>query len=181
MATISIDAGKLGARLRADAKGAPLAVRRAMFSAAQRGKALLVKDSPVDRGILRNAWRVLKMLDGVELVNDQPYAGVMERGARPFKISDDGLWALKAWVMRKLMSGDMNGRSSLKTKKIMKRRKSFKLEKEAESIARAIAKSFAKVGIKGRRFVWRNLRVLASLMDGEMNRYLEKFFNRGGI
>lgn len=178
MATISIEPGMLGARLRSDARGAPLAVLRAMRSAAHRGRGLLVKESPVDRGILRVAWRVLRLSDGVELVNDQPYAGIMERGARPFKISSAGIFALKGWVMRKLMSGEMQGRSSLKTKKLMKRTKTVKLEKMAESIAYAIAKKFEKVGIRGRRFVWRSLPILASLMDDEINRSLTKFFNR---
>ncbi len=181
MATISFTPTQIGARLRADAKGAPKAVIRAIVSGAQRGRSFMVKESPVDRGILRNAWRVLKMREGAELINDQPYAGIMERGARPFKISGAGLWALKAWVMRKLQSGEMNGRSSIKTKKIIKRRKTIKLEKEAESIAYAIAKNFEKVGIRGRRFVWKNLEILASLMESEMERYLSKFFNRGGV
>jgi hypothetical protein len=181
MATIEISAGALGARLRADAIGAPKAVKQAIFSGAQRGRSWIVGKTPVDRGILRNAWRVLRMEDGAVLVNDQPYAGIMERGARPFKISSEGLWALKAWVMRKLQSGEMNGRSSLKTGKIIKRRKTFSLEREAEGIARAIAKNFEKVGIKGRRFVLMNLEILASLMEHEIDRYLSKFFNRPGV
>lgn len=178
MATVEISFDKLGHRLRADAAGAPRAVKRAIYSGAQRGRSFIVGESPVDRGILKNAWRVLKMREGAELVNDQPYAGVMERGARPFKISSEGIFALKGWVMRKLVSGEMNGRSSLKTKKVMRRRKTFALEKEAEKIAYAIAKKFEKVGIQGKRFVWKNLEKLAALMEGEMERYLAKFFNR---
>jgi Bacteriophage HK97-gp10, putative tail-component len=177
---IAMTEGQLGARLRADSKGAPKAVFRAMFSAAQRGKAFIVGKSPVDRGILRNAWKVIRLssINEVQLVNDQPYAGIVERGARPFKISSAGLWALKSWVLRKLKSGEMNGRSSLKTKKLMKRRNTPDLEKEAEGIAYAIAKKFEKVGMKGKRFVLNNLTILASLMDAEVKRSLSTFFNR---
>lgn len=165
--SIVIESGQLGARLRSDANGLPKVIQRVMFSAAQRGRAFIVSKSPVDRGILKNAWRIVKMSDGVELINDQPYAGVMEQGARPFKIGRAGLDSLTAWVLRKIMSGEM------------KRSKTSDLESEAQSIAWAIAKKFEKYGIKGRRFVYNNLSKLAELMDSEINRYLDKFFNRG--
>jgi len=178
--TITMTEGQLGARLRADAKGAPKAVLRAMVSAAQRGKSFIVGKSPVDRGLLRNAWKVIKLsiLNEVHLVNDQPYAGIVERGARPFRISSEGFWYLKAWVMRKLQSGEMNGRSSLRTHKIMRRRKTENLEREAENITWAIAKKFERVGMRGKRFVMQNLPQLASLMDSEVQRSLSVFFNR---
>jgi len=193
--------GQLGARLRSDATGGPKAILQAMYSAAQRGKSFLVSKSPVDRGILRNAWKVVKLsvFNAVELVNDQPYAGVMERGAKPFKISSEGLWALKAWVMRKLKSGEMFPQgaqtkitwakgwskqlagakgTSLITSHRKKRFTTAQLEVEAESIAWAIAKTFEKVGIKGKRFVMQNLTILAQLMDDEVKRSLSTFFNR---
>jgi hypothetical protein len=199
--SITMTEGQLGARLRADAAKSPKVVFRAMVSAAQRGKAFIVGKSPVDRGILRNAWKVVKLstLNEVDLVNDQPYAGVVERGARPFKVSSEGIWALKAWVMRKLQSGQMfptgahtkitfakgwnkairqaKGQSLITST----RRKRFtkpELEQQAESIAWAIAKTFEKVGIKGKRFVMQNLELLAGLMDAEVQRYLSDFFNR---
>lgn len=177
---VTMTEGQLGARLRGDAKGAPKAVFRAMVSAAQRGKAYIVGQSPVDRGILRNAWKVIRLssINEVQLTNDQPYAGVVERGARPFKISSEGIWALKGWALRKLKSGEMNGRSNLRTRKLVKRRNSVNLEKEAESIAYAIAKKFERVGMKGKRFVLNNLTQLAALMDGEIKRSLSAFFNR---
>lgn len=199
--TITMTESQLGARLRSDEAGAPKAVIKAMISAAQRGKSFMVGKSPVDRGILRNAWKVIKLssLGVVELTNDQPYAGIMERGARPFKISGAGLWALKGWVMRKLMSGEMvpqgaqtritwargwnkrirtaKGESLISTR----RRRRFsraQLEVEAERIAYAIAKNFEKVGMKGKWFVMNNLTQLAQLMDSEVKRSLSKFFNR---
>ncbi len=187
--TITIGPNKLGARIQSDSQGLPKVLQRAIFSGAQRGRSFIIGKSPVDRGLLKNAWRVVKMPWGTSLINDQPYAGVMEQGARPFKISGAGIFYLKAWVMRKLMSGEMNGRSSLigwnhlvakytGRSKTMKRRKTVKLEAQAESIAWAIAKTFEKVGIKGRRFVYMNLPKLAELMDAEINRSLDSFFNR---
>lgn len=181
MAVIVMTEGQLGARLQSDAKGLPKQVFLATFSAAQRGKALLVKESPVDRSILRNAWKVMKLgnMSGVELVNDQPYAGIMERGARPFKMSSEGIFALKGWVMRKIKAGQITPQGMYGPfGKGRKRIRGFDLEREAESIAYAIAKNFEKVGIKGKRFVMKNLLVLAALMDQEVTRYLTSFFNR---
>jgi hypothetical protein len=174
--SITIEPGQLGARLRSDGNGLPKVIQRAMFSAAQRGKAFIVDKSPVDRGILRNAWRIVKMSDGVELINDQPYAGVMEAGARPFKIGRAGLDALKAWVYRKILNGTIvvNKIKNTRHRKLVK----WNLEDEASSIAWAISKKFEKVGIKGRRFVYSNLPKLAALMDSEVNRVLGRFFNR---
>jgi hypothetical protein len=183
VATIDLTPSQLGARLRSDEKGAPKAVQRAMFSAVQRGKAYIVGKTPVDRGILRNAWQVIKLSDGVELTNDQPYAGVIETGSRPFKMSRAGILALKGWVMRKIKSGEIapeRRKQVAATKTSMKKRISNQtMEKQAESIAYAIAKTFEKIGMKGRRFVMNNLPQLAELMDAEISRYLDKFFNRG--
>lgn len=186
MSSVTMTEAQLGARLRADAKGAPKAILRAMFSAAQRGKSFIVGKSPVDRGILRNAWKVIRLSNAVELTNDQPYAGVMERGARPFKISAAGRQALEAWVLRKLVSGEMKSKSSGPTKKYKnqhgtwgaRRKKTPLLEQEAKSISYAIAKKFEKVGIRGKRFVMNNLEKLAALMDSEVKRSLDKFYSR---
>lgn len=220
MATVKIDFDKLGHRIRSDASGSPRAIKQALFSGAQRGKGLLVKHSPVDRGQLRNAWRVLKFRDGVSLSNDQPYAGIMERGARPFKIGLAGLQALIGWVKRKILDGGwgfFTGNKSSQRQAIswaakreqqenrarnrsMGRGKNRQygpkanvnmrslrakhagtvalMDKEAEQIAWRIAKNFEKVGIRARRFVWRNLPALAYLMDKEVTRFLSNFFNR---
>lgn len=193
---------QLSVRLRADAEKSPAVVKRAMFSAAQKARSFIVKQTPVDRGLMRVAWKVIRLSTGVELVNDQPYAGVMERGARPFKISQLGVWALKAWAMRKLRSGQIvvSGQmvriswargwkkrmriakgESLITRKVRKRISKTQIEKQAESIAYAVAKTFEKVGIRGRGFVLKNLPFLASMMDQEFVRSLSKFFNRTSL
>jgi predicted metal-dependent phosphotriesterase family hydrolase len=190
--------GQLGARLRADAKGAPKAVLNAMFSAAQRGKAFIVDKTPVDRGILRNAWKVIKLSSQMEvqLVNDQPYAGVIERGSRPFKISPEGIEALTGWVKRKLLRENIMGAHGANTTHLhwkearkaqlahrkagagYKKRVLWEIDDQAKSIAWAIAKSWEKLGRKGTRFVMMHLPQLAELMDAEVKRYLNNFFSR---
>lgn len=199
MADITLDPRQLGIRLRGDSKGLSKAVLRAALAAAQRGKAFLVKRSPVDRGLLRNAWRVVKTAYDVDLVNDQPYAGVIERGSRPFKISSTGIFYLKGWVMRKFKSGEIlphgsqtrivwargqekrdrlaRGQSLIKSTR-KKSPKGFDLEREAESMAYAIAKTFEKVGMKGKRFILKNLPEITSLIDQVIAEHLSNFFNR---
>jgi hypothetical protein len=226
VSTINMDPTQIGARLRSDASGLPRALTQAMFSGAQRGRSWILDKTPIDRGILKNAWRVLKSSQLVELVNDQPYAGVMERGARPFKISKEGIIALAGWVKRKILSSGLEtlakhglvggtktsrkaavswaarrqrvenkqankmprgsygpkrdtGLRSLKgTISSQTANQVSEIEKEAMSIAYAIAANFKKVGIRGRFFVRDNLEILAGLMDSEMERFLDKFFNR---
>lgn len=187
MATLTIDAKAIGARIRADHKGAPKAVDRAIFSGLQRGKAYIVGKTPVDRGILKNAWKVIRLsTGGAELTNDQPYAGIMERGARPFKMSKEGVEALAGWVFRKILNGTIQVRkaggkfSSLSGNKRHKHLVKANLEEEALRIAYMIAKHFEKVGMKGKRFVWKELPKMAELMEKEINRSLDVFFNRPG-
>ena len=140
----------------------------------------MVKNSPVDRGALRVAWRVIRLSNGVELDNDMPYAGILERGSGPFKISTAGIFALKGWVMRMFRRGKMfptGARMSIKT-----RRRGgptgFALEAEAERIAWAIAKNWEKNGRRGKFFVRDALPHLAVIMQAEFQRFLAKFFDR---
>lgn len=200
MATIPLEPRKLGIRLRSDADGSPKAIVRAIVSGSHRMRSWIVKETPVDRGILRVAWKVMKLSDGAELVNDQPYAGVMELGARPFKISKEGMEALQGWVFRKILNGTiaLSRAGKVNTTMLWKVNATVKsiehaqhraashrarvrgeLEEEAKRIAWAIAKKFEKVGIKGQKFVWKNLDKLTDLMSSEIERYLIKFFNRG--
>jgi len=183
----------LSVRLRSDATNAPKAIFRAMVSSAQRGKGFLVAATPVDRGILRNAWKIVKSsaTNEVQLVNDQPYAGVMERGARPFKMGRAGIEAIKGWVGRQLRAGKiilkpkprnaiahLTDAYKVRFKSRPKLSKGAERQQAIESITWAIVKTIEKVGIKGRRFVMNNLDKLAALMKEEMDRSLDNFFSR---
>lgn len=161
---------QLGARLRADKDKLPDELKRALKASAQRGRSYIVAESPVDRGILRNAWKVVEQIDGALLQNDQPYAGIIERGARPFKLTPKGREALAGWVFRKLLSGTI----------AVNQHKRADLKAEADRIAWAIAKKFEAVGMKGSEFVKKALPILAAMMDEEIVEYLQRFFQRNG-
>jgi hypothetical protein len=170
MTRIVLTPDQLGARLRADKAKLPNVLKQALHASAQRGRSYIVSESPVDRGILRNAWKVIEQIDGALLQNDQPYAGIVERGARPFKISPEGRAALAAWAFRKILSGTLG----------VNQHKRADLKKEADRIAWAIAKRFEKIGMKGSEFVKKSLPVLAAMMDEEIVEYLSRFFDRHG-
>jgi hypothetical protein len=106
----------------------PKEVRNGLRRAAHRGRALIVDKTPVDTGAMKNAWRVVDVDNGAHLLNDAPYAGVIEKGARPHTVSAEGRASIQRWVKRKLQIRD---------------------DKEAEGIMWAIVKKIEKEGYKG--------------------------------
>lgn len=113
-----------------DLKAGPAAVRKlkghllkaagvSLWSAAIRGVQVLqtqliaaASPSPVDRGLYRAGWRVEphmngQLIDGADIYNVEPYAAVIERGARPENIKVGGalINALAEWAKRKGLKG----------------------------------------------------------------------------
>lgn len=77
--------------------------RVALIRGAERGRAIMVRRTPVDTGATRAAWKVFLSALGNEvarLSNDAPHVGVLELGARPHPVSDVGILAIERWVAR---------------------------------------------------------------------------------
>lgn len=89
-------------RLEADADLA----RKAALEAAQRGVADVVeatnKKGVVDTGHYKRSWRAVPTDEGAELVNDTPYASVIEYGRRP-GAPGPPVAPILDWVRRKLV------------------------------------------------------------------------------
>ena len=108
----------------------PKAIRTGLRRAAQRSLAYVTTTAintaepypPVDRGMYRRAWKVQDTPEGARLLNDMPYAAVIEYGRRPGRMPPVDV--LAGWVRRKF---------GLK-------------EKEARGIAFAIARKIAAKG-----------------------------------
>ena len=135
MSTIKLTPGQLAVTLRGHVKRMPAAARRGLQLAAHRSRSYLVQAMPVDTGLLKNAWKVFQHEMGTlaaEVLNSQPYAGIIERGARPHPVSEEGRMALLLWVKRKLGVTD---------------------EEEAKAIVESIAWKLARVGQKGKFIV----------------------------
>lgn len=95
--------GKLSAALKKHGDEAARAIRRGVYTGAVRAQAELkgLKE-PRDRGLFAGAWKLTPPgSDEVVLSNSSPYAGILERGARPHGVSKAGREAIRAWVIRK--------------------------------------------------------------------------------
>ena len=99
---VSIAPGQVGVIIRAEAKNVADAVEKAKRITSQRIVSKLKEKSPVDQAHFKNAWQV--KADGV--TNDAPYAGVIERGARPHGVSPEGQEAILEWAARKFGPDD---------------------------------------------------------------------------
>lgn len=125
-----------------------------MKLAAHRGRTLLVRKSPVDRGNFKNAWRVRTIAGGAEIQNDAPYAGIIELGARPHPVSREGIEALTGWARRHFPGVD---------------------EKEHKSIAFAIAAKLKKYGQKPTYLVRDSMDELRQYIGEAMEAEVKKF------
>lgn len=94
---VRIKPGNLGAFIKANAVRQHKAFEHGVKVAKQRGVALLKQRTPVDTGVMKNAWAATK--HGIE--NSAPYAGIIERGARPHTVNREGVEAIRDWVLRK--------------------------------------------------------------------------------
>lgn len=78
----------------------------AAYRAAMRFKTLIVDTIDemgiTDRGVFKNSWKVLRTIEGAQVFSDCPYAGVIELGARPHPVSEEGQELIAQWAMRKL-------------------------------------------------------------------------------
>ncbi len=62
----------------------------------------VAKSSPVFLGMYRNSHKAERVKDGGVLGSDAPYSGVLENGARPHPVSQEGFENLVRWVIKKI-------------------------------------------------------------------------------
>lgn len=99
---VKIPPGRLGAFIKGSVRKNADAIKRGVRNGLVRGKSHLVRQTPVDQGILKNAWKVIVADGGMPaLLNDAPHAGIVERGARPHM---PPLEPILEWVKRHLRS-----------------------------------------------------------------------------
>lgn len=162
MPTFVLKPEELAGMLRAQARALPQAARLGVRAGAMRGQAHMPKQTPVDQGQLRNSWRV-QTTQGFEgaaqaaLYNDAPHAGIVEQGARPHAVSQEGIEALAAWAQRKLGLD----------------------EKAARGVAYAIAAKLKEQGQAPTYFTRGQMPELTRLAVNEVLRYIRKEIERG--
>lgn len=105
MTTVTIPPGRLGAFLKASVGKNAAAVQKGVRRGAMRSVALLTRKTPVDQGIMKNAWKYVEVGGSVgspviaRVDNSAPHAGIVERGARPHM---PPLEPILEWVKRHL-------------------------------------------------------------------------------
>lgn len=101
--SITIEAKDASKFLRALDRAARKKMRIALQRGAERGRAIMVRRTPVDTGQMRAGWKVSNSAmsnEAARLFNDHPAIGVVELGARPHPVSDIGILAIERWVAR---------------------------------------------------------------------------------
>jgi len=145
--SIKVDIRDLHKYLARDIKKATKAIEEGQAAAAQRGRTVLVRKTPVDTGQMKGAWKAGK--DYIH--NDAPHAGIVEKGARPHKVSRAGIESLTEWARRQLGLPD----------------------DQAKSVAWAVAKKLEKEGQKGTFFVEELTPKIAKMLQQEVERRLK--------
>lgn len=153
MSVIKTTPEKLGATLKAQVGRNSKAILKGVLQGALRGQKHMKENTPTDEGMMRNAWKVTRLLNAIHLDNSAPYAGVMERGARPHPVSREGIEAIAGWVKRHRLADTPKG---------------------CMQIAYAIANRIREKGYKGTQFVANNLEKLNEFLRTEVERTLKK-------
>lgn len=119
-AVIQVTPGEVGLQFKKREQAVQRWMEQAMLDSALQVERRVSKDSPVDTGIYKGSWEVVSalqteklspnvasMLRGsrvpVKIVNDAPYAGVLEMGTRPYWPPFEPLFE---WAKRK--AGDLH-------------------------------------------------------------------------
>ena len=186
---IKIGANEIAGELKARANKTPGELQKAMKRAAMRGRAMLVRRTPKDLGQAKAGWKTSKFVKSakggeIDLYNDNPYVGVLERGARPHKVSFEGRMAIYEWVLRNIppaMSGPVqpyNRKTKTGGRKEFNRKSEEGLEVAAMEITTAIIRKLRLKGQKPRYFVKKSMDELNKDFGKMLNEQIAQYAKR---
>lgn len=198
MVAISTTPGKLVGQLKSRNRATLQAIARGALRGAQRGRAIVVRETPVDQGQLKNAWKVepgdkalllgkgmiaraVRFVMGMtlaELRNTAPHAGIVELGARPHPVSPEGILAIADWAYRNLDLGTVMGPVKRGAGGRRKMERDAK-EAAAMAVAQAIAWKIRKYGQEPTYFVKGCLPALHQAVEVEVAKAIEEVSRRG--
>lgn len=106
------DVAKLLAKL---GKAAPIAIAKGVRRSTARGVATLVQRNPVDTGNMKASWRSTNGgIDSIaKIENKAPHAGIVENGARPHPVSQEGWMAIYQWARRHFSGSGKSNKDGL--------------------------------------------------------------------
>ena len=168
MSVKRVSANRVGPEMRAALKKVRTGIAMGTQRAALRGRAHMVRATPVDQGELRASWFVdaTPGSRGVmtELNNKAPHAGIVEHGARPHPVSREGWESIYEWARRHFTGSgerDKDGR-----------------DKKLTGITWAIVKKIKTEGQKPTYFIKNELDTLGSFAAQEIQRVLAEIAAR---
>lgn len=182
---------QLGRLLKKRNEATLAAIAKGALRGAHRGRAVVVKETPVDQGELKAGWKVhpgdrnvlrgkrtlRSAIFGIRLANldnHAPHGGIVELGARPHSISEEGMEALTDWVLRHI-------RFRLRRKaRSDTRSKGDRRLAQAREIANRIAFKIRKYGQEPTYFVKGCLPLLHGFVEAEVERAIERVASRRG-
>lgn len=172
--------------------GIAASFQRGIIDGARRGKAHLVRQSRhiVDLGEFWNSWFDPSSKGStITLRNDAPHAGIIERGARPHNVSEEGQLALLDWVLRNVHLGRNQGVKAVaatrQAKRIVAGTSTLKtagkaygrandILAEALAVVAGIVRKYRREGQKGHFIVEKALPELKKLAMDEAERAVRK-------
>lgn len=176
----SIPLEKLPQLLAEIKRAAQRAISDGAVAAAKRGRGHLARQTPIDQRDMKRAWAAFgpvtkEILARIE--NDAPHAGVIERGARPHGVSEEGEERIRQWVRRKILRGvraHTFSRGKNKGQTVFRRFAKGKRDPEVERVVGAIIHKLQIEGQKGTFFVERAVPLIAQWAGKAIIRSLRK-------
>lgn len=160
------------------------AVARGLLSAAYRLLGIVQneiipaeKPPPVAEGAYRAAWRVEPVAGGAHLVNDMPYAAVIEGGARAanIKIGRKMIDALAEWARLKGLTGHAPGARSGADAHAAARQIAWAIARAAQGTAKKPGKGFFnREGSQGLGIARKAVKRAAEFVEEEILREIGK-------
>lgn len=147
MSTFNVSPSGLAVAFKTNAKAQKAAIIKGLQLGAIAGKAILIRRTPVDEGLMKASWVVIMQPWGAKLVNSAPHAGIVEGGSRPHMPPFAPIFE---WVWRNRRKFSIKGRGK-------------KAQAEAKGIAIAIQHKIRRFGTKPRWVVRGALPKLARL------------------
>lgn len=176
---IAIAIGDLPAEIQRRERAHREAVALGVRNSVRRARALLVRRTPKDQGLAKQAWRdtsnAMIAHAGVlaEVFNDAPYIGILEEGARPHSVSEEGQHAILEWVRRHY--AHFAGRDRAR---FLKRRAPNYAEMEIKEIASAIVWKLRHHGQEPTYFVRDSLPEIRRFTATEIDRAVRVLADR---
>lgn len=191
-------------RLERHDEAARIAVHQGLRSGARFGRTHLVSVTKKDRGMAKAAWKVYNgplnargNTPAAWIENSAPYIGVLELGARPHAVSEEGRLAIFEWVLRHFrgietgssrtsknllaVSGETAlGSSKLAKKLIVRGSGDARGTKLAWDITNAICWKIKRFGSKPGYFVRDSMTLLTNVAKREVERKLKELSDSEG-